>query len=532
MNAENLLLGGVWLGPVKPQMEIVLEPIITEINKIDLPLQGRRNLKAKVLLGVFDLPAKAAALNCIQFNGEYGCSYCLDEGTYTLHRRLYLPTDSHDPRCIDDMMEWANEAERTRKPVFGVKGQSVLSPHLNILKSIPIDYMHAVLEGVTKSLLTFWFDSKNHTKNFYLGGKSQDINRALLRIKPPHDFRRTPRSIQTAKYWKASEYRAWLLFYSVPVLSSFLPKDYLFHLSLLVASMHMLLGTSISSSDLESAHSMLVRFYELVPQLYPETLCTMNVHSLIHLCEFVHRWGPLWCYSAFGFENFNGYLKKHCHGTRNVLPQLINAVQLCQKLPILQKRFLNKENEATKAFLEKITKSSKQAKTGPLGRIVHKHLSEEEKTAIENAGYHVTRNVLPVFPRYRKNGVVFTSKSTKLRNSTVCMISIATGDTSEICFSSISLFCFVNGSPIIIAKVFELCGNILPQSSLQSSLRPEDIEATKNMNAFIYKVKKLSLSGKLIVISPEALLEKCVHIPMKYSPNDVIVTLPNTFEYH
>lgn len=194
---------------------------------------------------------------------------------------------------------------------------------------------------------------------------------------------------------------------------------------------------------------MLVRFYELVPKLYPETLCTMNVHSLIHLCDFVNRWGPLWCYSAFGFESFNGYLKRHCHGTRNVLPQIINAVRLRQKLPLLQQKYLDKENEATKGFLEKVGKSLKQERTGPLGRIVHKCLKEEEKKALEEAGYYVTGNVFPVFPRFRKNGVVFTSTSTKMRNSTVCMISIENDDNSEILFS---WFCFIAGTPITLVN--------------------------------------------------------------------------------
>ncbi len=188
--------------------------------------------------------------------------------------------------------------------------------------------MHCVLEGITKCLVNCWFNSNNHKYRFYLGRKVSEIDNVLLQIKPPHDFRRSPRSIKTCKYWKATEYRAWLLCYAIPVLSNFLPRDYLHHLSLLVTSIHILLGTSITSTNLELAHSMLLRFYELIPQLYPETLCTMNAHNLIHLCEYVNRWGPLWCYSTFGFENFYGYMKKHCHGTRNVIPQLIYAVQL------------------------------------------------------------------------------------------------------------------------------------------------------------------------------------------------------------
>ena len=352
MNAEYLLLAGVWLGPVKPDMKIILQPILESITNINLPLHEGKSLKAMLLLAVFYLPAKAMALNCTQFNGEYGCTYCLDKGSYIAHRRLYLPNDSHSPRKFEETMKWADEAQKLKRPVFGVKGQSVLSEHINIIKSVPVDYMHAVLEGITKSLFNCWFNPNYHKSKFYLGRKIPDIDRALLRIKSPHEFRRTPRSIRTSKYWKAAEYRAWLLCYAMPVLSNFLPRDYLHHLSLLVTSLHVLLGTSINSSNLEATHFMLMRFYELIPHLYPQILCTMNAHSLIHLCDFVHRWGPLWCYSTFGFENFIGYMKKHCHGTRNVLPQLVHAVTLRQTLPLLQKQLKETENEKTIAYLE------------------------------------------------------------------------------------------------------------------------------------------------------------------------------------
>ncbi len=154
------------------------------------------------------------------------------------------------------MTKYAKRAEREGITVCGIKGLSILSPNISIPKS---DYM----QGVTKSLLRFWFDSTNHGTRFYLGTQVNDTNRVLLRIKPPHEFRRTPRPVTTSKYWKASEFRAWLLFYSIPVLSDFLPLDYLEHLSLLVSSMHILLSTSISKPDLEVAHLMLVRFYDV-----------------------------------------------------------------------------------------------------------------------------------------------------------------------------------------------------------------------------------------------------------------------------
>ena len=45
------------------------------------------------MLGIFDLPGKAAALDMKQFNGEYGCSVCLNPGVHQNGAHVYLPLD-------------------------------------------------------------------------------------------------------------------------------------------------------------------------------------------------------------------------------------------------------------------------------------------------------------------------------------------------------------------------------------------------------------------------------------------------------
>lgn len=177
MNVDSLLLAGIWLGPVKPDMKLILQPVIARIDSINTTIKtsdGLRNLKAKLLLAVFDLPAKAMALNTTQFNGKYGCAYCLDEGIHVSHRRLYLPSDAHKPRKMNDMKNWASKAEQLQVPVFGVKGHSVLTPYLDVTEAVPIDYMHAILEGVTKSLINTWFDSKNHGESILFRQANQE----------------------------------------------------------------------------------------------------------------------------------------------------------------------------------------------------------------------------------------------------------------------------------------------------------------------------------------------------------------------
>ena len=147
-------------------------------------------------------------------------------------------------------------------------------------KSVPIDYMHAVLESVAKTMLCkLWFDTKYHTMRFYLGREVNTIAKMLCCIKPPHEFRRSPRPIsRSIKYWKASELRAWLLFYAVSILVEFLPADYVHHLCLLVCSMHILLNKSILSANLQKAEQMLLAFYNT-----STALSTRSLH-LQHAC--------------------------------------------------------------------------------------------------------------------------------------------------------------------------------------------------------------------------------------------------------
>lgn len=92
----------------------------------------------------------------------------------------------------------------------------------------------------------------------------------------------------------------------------------------------------ISLSDLEIADRMLSTFYQLVPELYPREMCKPNFHSLIHIGAFVRLWGPVWCYSMFGYESMNGFLKMTYHGTRQVLQQLVFTTMLKQQLRFRQ----------------------------------------------------------------------------------------------------------------------------------------------------------------------------------------------------
>ena len=65
---------------------------------------------------------------------------------------------------------------------------------VDLVKGIPIDYMHC---GVTKKLLETWMTS---TKcGGYIGRFIKQIDKNLLKQRPPHEFSRIPRSILESK---------------------------------------------------------------------------------------------------------------------------------------------------------------------------------------------------------------------------------------------------------------------------------------------------------------------------------------------
>lgn len=48
-------------------------------------------------------------------------------------------------------------------------------------------------------------------------------------------------------------------------------------------------------------------YFQNDPKRLP--VCTLPIHSLLHLADCIKGWGPLWCYWSFPMERFCGHLK-------------------------------------------------------------------------------------------------------------------------------------------------------------------------------------------------------------------------------
>ena len=173
MNKNNILLSTLWVGPGKPNMEVLLKPILEAVNKIyvsGLPLStpaGPVIVRCKLLFGIFDMVARAPVLSMNQFNGAYGC-HAWEHPSTQLGRgvRVYLPSTAAAMRTNETVLAAAKTAEKNYSVTIGIKSASVLTGSIDLVQGIPVDYMHAALEGVSKYLMTAWFDSKHHGKPY------------------------------------------------------------------------------------------------------------------------------------------------------------------------------------------------------------------------------------------------------------------------------------------------------------------------------------------------------------------------------
>ena len=70
-------------------------------------------------------------------------------------------------------------------PVECIKAISsfAIIPNFDLALGFPVDWMHCVLLGVSKSLMNFWILNKYHKENLYLGNKVRFYNHNFNNMK-------------------------------------------------------------------------------------------------------------------------------------------------------------------------------------------------------------------------------------------------------------------------------------------------------------------------------------------------------------
>ena len=372
---ENTLFYGLWLSAKKPMMWSFLQPLYYDLKALEtgVEMKDHNNItftcQATLLTCTCDLPAKAMVCNSIQFNGAYGCWHCLQRGETArtsgggnVHVFPFKEENPGGPKRTKELVrENVNQVIQNIKNgksdymVNGIKGPSCLMyiKNFDFVNGFIIDYMHGVCSGVTKLLLTLWFSNNHKDALFNFHGARLQVNNMLKQIKPTLNITRIPRSLDEMVHWKSSEYRNFLLYWGIPVMSKILEKSHLIHFCLFVKAIFLLSQESIKPEDLLLAETLLFKFVGDFAENYSLRYMTLNVHQLVHLTDMVRHAGPLFANNCFIFEDLNGFIVSHIHGTQGIDSQVVRTINMIQALPILQEKFGGTDLEAD-AYLASI----------------------------------------------------------------------------------------------------------------------------------------------------------------------------------
>lgn len=323
--AENVLVVGLHCTSEKPDMQKFFYPLLREMKQLieNGGFTVKKNGNSHQFMPIIshcccDLPAKVDVQGMISYNGYNSCGYCLhpgisvkQNGSSTSVVRYIKRKQNEKSRTHTQML---NTYERLKSTsISGVQKISCLVAleDFDLIDGFCLDYMHSVLLGVVKKLMSLWLDSPNHKEPFYIKPKLQPILEARIQnIKPTREIARAPRSISEKANFKANEYRSLLLYYLPCSLNNVLEKRYADHFMLLSSAIYMLLQDRIPIQNVETAEKRLIKFADDFEKLYKKQNVTMNVHLMRHIGTAVRNLGPLWSQSAFAMEDNNGKLVK------------------------------------------------------------------------------------------------------------------------------------------------------------------------------------------------------------------------------
>ena len=209
-------------------------------------------------------------------------------------------------------------------PLLDIKG-------FDFQRSFIPDYLHSICLGVIKYLMMIWINGKK-TDSWFISKNQMDILVIRMQqIKPPHEISRSQFNLKKIGQWKASQFRAFALYF-YPVLDGILPQPYYLHFCSLSYTLHLLLQESAKKTAVRKTLPLCESFVRDVEILYGRKYVTYNFHLLPHLTPTALDWGLLWANATFIPEGFNGTLNSFVKGTQSVIEQMAHFYMMQTRL--------------------------------------------------------------------------------------------------------------------------------------------------------------------------------------------------------
>lgn len=139
--------------------------------------------------------------------------------------------------------------------------------------------MHQICLGVCRKLFFCWYDKCLKIRLEYLDNL-QKTSCYLAKNMLPYEIKRKPQSLSMAKYWKAVEWKHFLLYSGPVILKVVLPTDLYRHFILLSTAIY-ILSENTSTKEIDTAEQLSAVFHRELGNLYEENIYSINSYLLI-----------------------------------------------------------------------------------------------------------------------------------------------------------------------------------------------------------------------------------------------------------
>lgn len=271
---------------------------------------------------------------------------------------LNLPLRYHD-RFIKQAHEVQfapTAAETTRLSVlYGINGTSIYSQlsSFRFPNSFPVDFMH-LLENVMESLVILWtgnFKGLDEGTSDYILEKTvwEAIGTATAASSthlPAAFGRRLPDISQDRTYYTAEAWLVWTSLLARPLLyQRFKHPRYYDHFVQLVGLLNDCLSWEITTEkvrDIRTGLALWVREFERIYYQYNAnrlSICTLQIHMLLHVADTILDAGPVWVYWVFVMERLCGRLQRSVTSRRQPFSSMNTWAIEWEQLKIIKNRF-------------------------------------------------------------------------------------------------------------------------------------------------------------------------------------------------
>ncbi|EFN75022.1 hypothetical protein EAG_08081, partial [Camponotus floridanus] len=325
--SNQVYMVGLFFGQKKPNnANEFLQQFVKEL--IPLIQRGYHSdmlncdIKVNIKAIICDAPAKSFILNVKGHNGYSSCTKCTISGDYINSKMCFLYEKRSSALRTDEDFVHQTDSDYHQ----GELPTILLSvPHLGLVSNIALDYMHLICLGIVKKIILLWISGPLAVR---IRAQAKDnISQALINLRSsvPKEFSRRPRSLNEVAYWKATEFRQFLLYTGPIVLKTVLNRDIYTHFLTLHVAVSILISPMliVNKNNVDYAEKLLQHFVESFEKIYGKEYMSHNVHNLLHLSNETRKFGSLDSFSSFRFENFLQILKSFLCKAEKPLQQVI-----------------------------------------------------------------------------------------------------------------------------------------------------------------------------------------------------------------